>query len=44
VPGPDLKDSAYLKRVTGLSLYPGIMAALKPWAQKFEGGLPHPAA
>ena len=26
------------------SLYPGIMAALKPWAPKFEGGLPGPAA
>jgi L-lactate dehydrogenase len=29
---------------TGVSLYPGIMAALQPWAEKLEVALPAPAA
>jgi L-lactate dehydrogenase len=28
----------------GLSVYPGIMAALEPWAEKLEVALPAPIA
>jgi LDH2 family malate/lactate/ureidoglycolate dehydrogenase len=28
----------------GLSLYPGIMSALEPWAEKLDVALPAPAA